>query len=265
MSFDLATLARRQRNIRRPIITIRDIVPPAVMASDLYRAVYAPVVQLWSAAAERALAEYSRTSALINDAPSDLRQVLDDAAGEFDRLFLLLRPRLADWLLRTERWQRQKWRGAVLSATGVDLQTMIGPETVRETLDSYLEWNAALVKDVSAQAQKRISDAVFEGVTQRKPARDVAAKVREAGAMTRRRSIGIASDQLSKVTSALASERRREAGIERWEWVHSGKLHPRENHKARNGKTFSDADAPKDLPGRLPYCGCRERAVLDFG
>lgn len=263
--FDLAAMTRRQRNIRRPSIKIRDIAPPAVMASDLYRACYAPVVQVWSRAAERVITEYGRTLALTTDAPSDLRHVLDAAAAEFERLFLLLRPRLTDWLVRTERWQRGKWRGAVLSATGVDLQTLIGPEDVRETLESYLEWNVALVRDVSAQAQKRISDAIFDGLTNRTPVRDVAAKVREASAMSRRRSIGIASDQLSKVTSALASERRREAGIERWEWVHSGKLHPREDHKARNGKVYSDADAPKDLPGRLPYCGCRERAVLDFG
>lgn len=265
MMFDLATMARRERNIRRPSITLRDIAPPATLATDLYLASYRPVVDLWTRAADRVIAEYERTLALTTDSPADLNATIEDAAAEFQRLFLLLRPRLNDWLVRTERWQRGKWRGAVLSATGVDLSTLIGPEGARETLVSYLEWNTALIKDVSAQAQKRISDAVFSGVTQRQPAREVAAKVREAVSMSRRRSIGIASDQLSKVTSALAAERRREAGIEKWEWRWSHKLHGRPEHIARDGKIYTDETAPADLPGTLPYCGCRERAVLEFG
>lgn len=266
MRYDLAALARRQRNIRRRSITLRDIVPPATLATDLYGTGYRQVVEIWQRHGPRIAAEYERTLAgMTTDSAEDVQSAIDAAADELQRLYLLLRPALRNWTLRTETWFRGKWRGAVLSATGVDLQTTIGPEDVRQTLETAIEWNVSLVKDVGEQARQRIGTAVFDGLTNRTPARDVAKKIQEATGMARRRSVNIASDQLTKLTSSLASERRREAGLDKWEWKHSRKLHPREDHRARDGKVYSDETAPADLPGRLPFCGCRELAVIEFG
>jgi len=281
MRFDLVQITRRVRNVRRRTIVIRDINPPAMLATNLYRAVYAPVVAIWQRAAPTIVAEYERTlSTLTTDSPADIQARIDAAATEFERLLLTLQAALNDWCIQVERWQRNAWRQAVLSGTGVDLLAMIGPEDARETVESYLRWNVALVRDVSAQAQKRISDAVFTGLTQRLPARDVAKTIREAVDMSRRRSVGIASDQLSKVTSALADERRQQAGLSVWKWRHSAKLHPRAQHVARDGHLYSDdagsvgqvvdgvtveaAPAESDRPGRPPWCGCRSQGVLVF-
>lgn len=281
MRYDLATLARRARNPRRKAIVLRDIAPPATLATDLYLSAYAPIVALWARQSARIMAEYERSlAALTTDSPVDLERLLAEGGDEFSRLFVLLTASLRDWSVRVERYQRGKWRGAVLSASGVDIETLIGPEDARETLAEYVGWNTSLIRDVSDQARRRISNAVFAGLTQRKPAREVAAQVREAVAMTRRRSIGIASDQLSKLTSALADERRREAGLDVWEWRHSMKRHPRADHQARNGRLYSEskvrtgtivegktveAEPPADdKPGRPPYCGCRALSVLIF-
>ena len=281
MRIDLTALARRAKNPRRKSITIRDVAPPAMLATDLYQAAYKPVVALWTRYAERIAAEYERSlSALTTDAPVDIQALLDEAGSELDRLFIILDAALRDWTLKTEAWSRGKWRGAVLSATGVDLQTVIGPEDVRETLDSYLTWNTQLVRDVSAQTRQRISNAVFAGLQNRTPAREVAKEIREATGLARDRSLRIASDQLSKLSGALADERRREAGLTVWEWVHSGKRHPRSWHVQRNGRYYSDDRARigtevdgktveaepdrGDLPSRPPYCGCRARSVLVF-
>lgn len=263
--FDLATLARRQRNIRRSSVVLRDIAPPATLATDLYRSTYARVIAAWSDALPRINAAYERTlSDMTTDSPADVRAEIDGAAEQISRLVLLLTPEVRDWALRTERWFRGKWRGAVLSATGVDLATMLGPEDVRTTLETAVEWNVALIKDVSAQAQQRISNAVFDGLRNRTPPREVAKSIREAVDMGRRRSVNIAADQANKLTSALAEERRREAGIDTWKWRHSRKAHPRADHQTRDGKEYTDATAPKDLPGRLPFCGCRSQAVVKF-
>ncbi|MET0364132.1 MAG: phage minor head protein [Sphingobium sp.] len=265
MRFDLATLARRQRNIRRSSITLRDIVPPTVLSTNLFRACYLPVITAWSDALPRIEATYARSlSELVQDSPADMRAEIDGVGDAINRLLLILTPDLRDWALRVERWQRGKWRGAVLAATGVDLQTMIGPEDVRATVETTIEWNTALIRDVSDQARQRISNAVFDGLRNRTPAREVAKSVREAVDMGRGRSQRIASDQLSKITSALAEERRREAGIDTWKWRHSRKAHPRTDHQARDGKEYTDATAPQDLPGRLPFCGCRSQAVVRF-
>lgn len=265
MRYRLADLARRARNPRRKSITLRDIAPPSTLATNLYLATYARVVRHWTDALPRIMAQYERTLAtMTTDAPADVQAEINATENGFLRLLLEIAPELADWVTTTERWFRGKWRGAVLSATGVDLTTLIGPEDVRDTLETVIARNTALIRDVSAQAQSRISDSVFRGLTQRTPAADVAKELREAVAMSKRRSVNIASDQLSKLTSALADERRREAGIEEWEWVHSRKLHPRAAHVARNGKVYSDTNRPPTMPGEEPFCGCRQRAVLTF-
>jgi SPP1 gp7 family putative phage head morphogenesis protein len=243
----------------------RDIVPPGTLAADLYRAGYFPAIELTRRTADRLAAEYARSlDALTRDAPSDLNRELETAEQELTRLALLLRPAMRSWTLAVERWHRGRWRGAALAASGVDLSTLLGPEDVASTLETVLERNIGLVKDVAAQARQRMATAVYDGLRTRAPARDVAKQLREAADLGKARSVRIASDQLTKVTSALASERRQQAGVDEWEWVHSRKAHPREDHQARNGKVYSDANAPADLPGRLPFCGCRERAVLRF-
>jgi hypothetical protein len=282
MRFSLAQLTRRTNpGIRRKAIVIRDIAPPAALATNLYRAVYLPVAQLWERVSADILAEYERTlSAMTTDSPSDLQARLDAAANDLERLFILLDASLREWGVQTERWQRDKWRGAVLSATGVDIQTLIGPSDVRETIESYLRWNSELVRDVSSQTRQRISNSVFSGLQNRTPVREVAKEISEATGLARDRSKRIAADQLSKVSAALADERRREAGLELWKWRHSGKRHPRETHLARNGNIYADSTssemvgrevegrtvlAPpdeKDRPGRPPYCGCRAQSVL---
>ncbi len=265
MRYDLPALVRRAKNPRRKSITLRDIIPPAMFASNLYARCYRPIVTLWTNATPRIMAEYERTlSAMTTDAPADVQAAIDGTANDFLRLLIELIPELRDWLVRTEAWQRDRWRAAVLSATGVDLSTILGPEDMRETLETVLARNTALIRDVSAQAQARISNAVFQGLTQRTSAAEVAKQIREATGMARRRSLGIASDQLSKLTNTLADERRREAGVNEWEWVHSRKLHPRESHIARNGKIYSDANPPPTMPGQEPFCGCRSRAHITF-
>lgn len=121
MRYSLAELARRQRNIRRSSIVLRDIAPPATLATDLYRGVYKPVVDAWAAALPRIEAAYDRTiSEIVTDSAADVRAEIDGAAEQVNRLLLLLTPDLRDWALRVERWHRGKWRGAVLSATAVD-------------------------------------------------------------------------------------------------------------------------------------------------
>jgi len=106
----------------------------------------------------------------------------------------------------------------------------------------------------------------------------VAKEWRGPGDLGRARPVRIASDQLSKLAGSLADERRREAGLTIWEWKHSGKLRPRQNHKERDGDYYSDDPAdigkvvegktvgapPADRPAQLPACGCRSQGILVF-
>lgn len=279
--YNLTAMVRRQKpGMRRKAIIIRDIVPPGVLATDLSQ-IYAQALDIWTAAIPRIVDEYARTlSAITRDTAEDISNEIGLAEAQFNRLMLVLTPELRRWTVRVERWQRGKWADAVKAATDVAIDMLIGPDDVRETVGATIERNVALVKDVSAQARSRISDSVFRGLNERKPADAVAKEIRDAVDMGRARARRIASDQLSKLSGALADERRREAGLDIWKWRHSGKLHPRQYHKARDGNLYSEVaaqvgrevegktvlEAPPadDLPSRPPFCGCRSAAVLVF-
>jgi SPP1 gp7 family putative phage head morphogenesis protein len=264
MRYDLAAMFARKKPRRRSI-TFRPILPPSTLASDLYAAGYEPVIAVWIKALPDILRAYEQAlSEVTRDSPATIGTSLEGVDRELPRILINIRLRLESWALKVEKWQRTKWKGAVLTATGIDVGTMIGPGDMKVPVATAIERNVGLVKSVGEQARTRIGEAVFRGLNQRRPAADVSKDIRTAVDMGRRRARNIASDQLTKLSSQLASERRREAGIDTWQWVSSHKVHYRPEHQARDGKRYADDDPPADLPGELINCGCTERAVLSL-
>lgn len=277
MRFDLTAMAKRQ-GLRRST-TIRDIRPPEMYALDLFRAAYLPVVSVWEEVVGPLSAEYLRSlSEITTDAPSDLETILNEAERRSGAIFFSLKPALERWTLFVERWYRGKWNAAVLSASRVDLSTMLGPADVRVSLETSIANNVGLVRSVSDEARQKMSQAVFDGLRNRTPADEVARRLKDVAGMGRARARRVASDQLAKLTSSLADERRRQAGLLTYEFLHSGKKHPREEHKKVDGFLYSEdpsvvgtkingkivhAPLPSNMQaGRPPFCGCRNRSVL---
>lgn len=278
MRIPLAEMIRRARpRGRKRIYTLQPIELPAMRATDLFRAAYLPVITTWAEAAMRIEAEYERSLAeLTTDGAPQLETEIERAANQVGAFILSVRARIEGWARLAEAWHRMRWRRNVLTATSVDLGTFIGPQDVRETFEALLARNVALVRNVSDQTRQRIADAVFRGLQNRTPTREVARELQDAVGMARKRALNIAADQNVKLSSALNEERRRQAGIDSWSWVHSGKVHAREEHKVRNGVLYCEdpgkvgttyegrvvRKVPEDKPGELPYCGCTTRAVL---
>lgn len=269
MRYDLRAIMLRTRRPRRKEIVFREIKPTAVLAGDLYAAAGKPIIDIWTAAIPRIVAEYERTlGEMTQDAPADVSAVISAVESDVARLLLTIRLRLDRWATRVEGYQRGKWRSAVLSATTVDIDQLIGPNDARMTVAASIERNVGLVKSVSDQARDRISEEVFQGLRERRPAREVAARIREKVDMGKRRALGIAADQNVKITAQLNDERRRDAGISTWIWRSSHKVHFRPEHARRDGKRYDD-DAtsgehkpPEDRPGEPIHCGCTSQACL---
>jgi len=268
MPIDLPRLARASGKRRN--IVFRPIIPTSAQATDL-AAILLPAVNIWALAKPRILAGYD-PKPFTADSASDMQSAIDQTAAEFSRVVFALGLQTRQWVLRIERWHRAKWVGAALSATGIDLGTVLTSGVDPETVEAFVARNVALAKNISDQAQARISDSVFRGYQQRTPVREVAKEIDEAVGLGKQRARAIAQDQLSKLSAALDTERMADAGIEMWKYRHSGKLHPRSTHKARDGriydlKTNKQIDGPDQIasgdgPGEPPYCGCRKQSYI---
>lgn len=272
MKYNLATLYRRKRpNTRRRIIPLRPIELPAMLASDLYAKAYRPIIDVWRTGADMVLDQYKRTLAEITgDSPEQATATISAVEAISATALVTVQLQLEEWAARVERFHRGRWRGAVLSATSVDIGELVGAGDMRMPLSAAIERNVGLIKSVSDETRQRIGDAVFRGFQQRVPAEQTAEEFKHFIGMSERRALNIAADQTVKIGAALNDERRREAGMSTWQWHHSGKPHYRPEHKARNGKRYDD-DAksgehkpPLDRPGQLPFCGCTSRAILDL-
>lgn len=265
----------RATGSRRRAFTIRTR-EPLKRDRDRLLAVYLRVVKHWESAIPRIMEAYERELVTYTrDAISDLEDAVNQEAGWFTRLFVTLQAGITDWAVELEQWQRGVWRGATLSATGVDLGTMLYAGDVTQTVESVITQNIGLITDVDAQQASRMKDAVFRGLNGRYPARDVAKELQGITGFGRKRALLIASDQLQKATQALDTERMYQAGVTQFEWTHSRKLHPRNWHKARQGKIYdlqtrraidgSETIPADDMPGIPVRCGCRKLAHIDFG
>lgn len=244
--------------------TLRPIVTTQAQADSLAR-LYLQVLAVWSKAAPRIVDEYARTlSQITTDSVADIEVEIENTQGEAVRAIFSFRWLFAGWLDNLIQWHTRKLVANLKYATSIDLSSIIGPAP-QDTVQATIARNVALVTNISDQARERISDAVYRGLTQRLPAREVAKEINSALALGRARSIRIASDQLVKASAALDRSRMAELGIVKFKWLHSGKAHPRLWHLARDGKTFR-FDDPKlrgDMPGDQPFCGCKAQGVIE--
>jgi SPP1 gp7 family putative phage head morphogenesis protein len=260
-------LAARAKRRTRPI-TLANIAPTQAQAADLL-ALYARVLAVWAQRIPSVIAEYERSlSELQTDSASTTGGEIDSIAAEIQRLVLLLTPDLRNWALRLESVMRGKWVRSVLSATDVDLNTILTAADVEDTVAAAVNWNTSLVRDVSDELRRRIANSVFAGFQRRAPATEIAKEIREATGIARARAVRIAGDQTVKLGARLNQARQEQAGITHYVWVHSGKAHPRSWHLARNGRTYpwrgEGAVPAGDAPGQPPFCGCTGRGVITF-
>lgn len=272
MKIDLAAQAKAA-GVRRKRVEVREIVPTKAQETDLAR-LYMAVVRIWAEGArnrimpayKRSLAEQRVADTIVRDRAGDVEVEIEAIDGEAVRSIFTFRGLFQAWADAFQRWHMRKVVEGLRYPTNVDLSTQLHAGDVAETIEDVLARNVALVRDVSDQARGRISDIVFRGLQNRTNSRQVAKEINEALQLGRQRSLRIASDQLQKLSSSLDRQRHLQLGITSFTWVHSGKIHYRPEHKARNGKTFMWASevGRNDPPGYQPFCGCKARPVVEI-
>ena len=118
--------------------------------------------------------------------------------------------------------------------------------------------------------------------------KDLQFSLRKYAGMSARHAKLVASDQINKAFVNISAQRMKQAGITKYQWIHtnSGKTH-RPYHKRKwdgvsgkknghpnglNGFIFDMAHQPiidektgeTGLPGQLPYCHCKLAPIITF-
>lgn len=270
MRIPLAEMVRRANpGMRRRKLPLREINPTAAQEQALASA-YIAVLRVWQVGArDLILPAYQRTldeTAMARDSVPDIEVAIASveqralvAQLDFARIF-------AAWADGINLWHLNQFIRGIKYISNVDLTTMMDAGETRLTVQETLARNTALVRNVSDQVRGRISDSVFRGLQVRAPMREVAKEIAEATDLGRKRSLRIASDQTVKLAASLDRERQLQIGITEFEWRHSGKVHFRPEHLARNGKVYAwDSEVGRtDPPGYAPFCGCKAKAYLDL-
>ena len=262
MAFDLTQMAA-QRGIKRKVIALNPIIMTQARQGALAR-IHRQMIDPWLQAKAKIMPLYEselrrRLQQDNIDAIADLFAQLGD---EVSRLILDLTPSMRQWAFGVEQWHRTKWASNLLAGTEIDISQLIGPAGAQESIEDFMARNSALIRNVSDETRAKISDLVYRGLQQRTDARMVGREITRQLGISRRRAVRIASDQANKLSAALDRQRQREAGLEFWKWRHSGKVHYRPDHKARDGLVYTDENAPEDEPGELPFCGCVRQGTL---
>lgn len=269
MAYDLAAMAKRAGD-NRSTITLRAIFPTKAMTEDLSR-IYMRVVRAWRDAAQnlilpaysRGLAEVTRDGLTRDDVP-DIEAEIVRAEAQANAVIAALTVDMEAWVEQTQRWHTDKFAASVAAGTGIDVELLMSGETMRDALRAFLAENTNLISSVSQETKTRIAGMVWRGYLARTPRREIAKEINKALGLARDRSLRIAVDQTTKLSAKMDELRQVEAGFEEFEWVHSGKVHYRPEHKARNGKVYkwTSGVAKTDPPGFAPFCGCKAKPVL---
>lgn len=274
-ALDLPHMISNRKARNRRAIEIKAPEPATVIEQELAR-IMVQVVRAWvEAVRDRILPAYAGAieqakpvvlDVALADDVRDLRSEMDSSDEGVYRLILNIDQRLKDWSVRAELVHRNRFTSSAKVATGVDLSTIITAEGVSETLAAVYERNLSLIKNIADETRGKIGDIVFRNFQQRTPRREVAKQIAEATGLARDRALRIASDQSTKLSATLDQERQEELGIKKFRWIHSGKVHFRPEHKARDGKIFSWSknNLNGDLPGVAINCGCKAQAHIDL-
>lgn len=229
---------------------------------------------------ERDIAKlYKRFDALTLDASlaSQARIVLNELGRRWEQIFNRASKDIADgFISRLDKFaKRDAERSLEQLSGGLTINVPQWPGDLQDKIKAAVNSNVALIRNIPEEYRLRIEGIVNRSIESgQNGSQAVFNELMRGGEITEKRAKLIATDQTRKVTSAMATERMKAAGVERWRWVHSGGgKEPRELHLQLNGQEFRYDEEPpvidertgeRGYPGQLINCRCVQVPVIDF-
>ena len=228
-------------------------------------------------------------TAMAKEMLADIRQAWTDDAPDIgmaaDSVWSLTQAfqRWADrWTFRMTQAAQQlsvQFASRAFTATQTSMQQALRDagftvrfKPTRRSVKVYqlvIDQQVGLIKSIPQQYLTDVRAVVYQSVMEGGNMQRVAADVRQKYGVTHRRAALIARDQNHKAKAIIERERRRELGITRAKWRHSGAgKEPRPEHVKFSGEYYDIAkgaylEGEWVWPGTAINCRCTDMAVID--
>jgi SPP1 gp7 family putative phage head morphogenesis protein len=160
-------------------------------------------------------------------------------------------------------------------AGGLHMKIAVTTPVMEEFKKAIIANNVSLIKSIPSEFFRDVQQAVLSSITDGKGNDDLSSFFRDRHGVEERRAKNIAIDQTHKAYNGLNKVRLQDAGVKKFEWIHSGGgLHPRPLHLDQlNGRIFSFDKLPiieegtgeRGIPGQAINCRCTMRPVVEIG
>lgn len=227
----------------------------------------------------RELGILPQPDAIVMDASlaDQAQSIIDRLLGKFTVLF----DRAATGIVSvmTADALRDSQTGLKRSLKEISKDLTIKPtERLKQTIDAAAQEAAGLIKRVPVDYLPQVQGDVMRSITTGNGLADLEPALRARNVKVKNWAENVSRDQTRKVYNNINKVRMQDAGVKKFEWIHSGGANkPRKLHIDRapgglNGGIFSFADLPvidertgeRGIPGQLPYCGCTMRPIIEF-
>lgn len=265
--FDIANLLRHSGRRRRRTIVVRTREPAGGLILEA-RKIGLDVVASWRAVAINLLDAYeaarqARAAFTPDAAGDDLAVLIEREFREQRGLLVRIEPLLASWAARVEVWQRKSFAAAIRNSTGLDLYALLSQADVEDAVAASLERHAGLVRGMSADAERRISETIWREFIRDTPRNAIGKMLAAELDISRNRANFIAKDQTIKLGATLNEERQQQAGITQYMWRTAEDDRVRPTHAIRDGKVYDWNDSGIK-PGEEPNCRCTAQAYIEL-
>lgn len=197
----------------------------------------------------------------------DMDFVLSSLQAEWDSIAAFdLKRRLTRFANRIETWNGIEVARSLKSIGDVafDLTT----ESLTIQREAFVARGTRLIRSITEDQRKRISDAVLGGVQSGAGIDSIAESINAAVDIGETRSALIARDQVSSYNAALTEERMLENGVTKFMWSTSKDERVRASHAELEGEVFDWAQPPivdgeEAVPGSQIACRCVSLPVIE--
>ncbi len=222
----------------------------------------------------RAVVNTTKDSATY-DTFSRLQRELDRFRAFLEAHGISVTPKVAEILRAEELVHRTAFAKTLSSSLGIDASIILKGADVAPQVRLATEASASLIKGITDDLAKRVTDVVLNGARTGQRSIDMAKELQKRFKISARRSKLIARDQLASFNANLNKVRQKQVGVKKYVWSTSldervrgnpsGKYpNAKPSHWAREGKVYSWSKPPSDgHPGEPINCRCVARAIIE--